>query len=138
MATNGTGGFVFFDVEPGNLNVAFKNEGFHDEALEIRVGPETVTHVDITMLPSEVVGPGYRTHLHDFWAQATEIQVMDRVWEWNEEHDTDGPYAESGVQRPYNIATQASVHACAYGAPPDMYPYFNNRIIWFDEPTALV
>lgn len=81
--TNESGGFQFIGVQPGTymLRVDPPIE-FSSVEDEVTVVAGSVTHIEIRVLPKQDRGPGYRPHLHDYWANETRYNVMDHDYDF--------------------------------------------------------
>ena len=133
---NKLGKFRILNISEGQYTLRAELNGY--QALEevITVKANTVLSVLLVLVPANDVGAGYRPHLHDYWADRSEVQVISKDFDWHEPYDKHRPYAGyDQVSRYYNLGSQAAgVNPCIYQGEP----YFNDRHIWFDDTAQLV
>lgn len=97
-STNATGSFRFVNVTAGNhvLRVT-AGSAFRVHEAKVTVVANRVTLVTITLVPADGRGPGYRPHLHDYWGDATELELMDAPIEWANAPGCTSNYAQYGA-----------------------------------------
>jgi hypothetical protein len=141
--SNKSGRFELLNVTAGTHTMRVDHMDYRATEQQIQVAAGQVTQLSVTLVPKVSVGAGYRPHLHDYWGGAVEKVVIDQTFDWHEPYDHDAPYAGGAgeVQRYYSTATQASgTHPCLYTGPNEKQNqlYFNNRLIWFNDPAQTV
>lgn len=134
--TSNVGTFYLGNVTPGRYLVRASHPDFVSLQQVLDVEPGRITEVQVVIVLRNAGSGDMRAHLHDYWGKETRINVIDSSFEWHAPYDDTGPYSES-FGRYYDTATHANVHPCVWTDSEDEV-YFNQRLIWFDEPTTLV
>lgn len=77
QSTGADGGFRFVNVTADTyiLRVEASNFRVFEETVDVLAGQ--IVHRNVTMLPADSRGAGYRPHIHDYWGEQTEITIMD-------------------------------------------------------------
>lgn len=75
--TNGT--FRFVNVTAGLQTVRAEAATFQVYEGPVEVIAGTVSWHNVTLVPKDGRGAGYRPHVHDYWGELTEITIMDEA-----------------------------------------------------------
>lgn len=135
--TQGNGTFLFTNITSGNHKLYVEHKDHHPLEDFVDVLSGELLEVEVVLLPLAARGAGYRPHIHDNWAGEPVKTVIDRTpFEYHEPYDDTGPYSEA-FGRYYDTVTAGNVHPCVWTDSQDEV-YFNNRLIWFDDPEQLV
>jgi hypothetical protein len=135
--TQADGVFLLLNVSVGEYKLYVEAVDHAPAESPIAIISGELSEVSVVLLPTVARGPGYRPHIHDFWGDKTELVAIDgTAFEYHEPYDDTGPYSES-FSRYYDTTTAGNVHPCVWTDSRDEV-YFNNRLMWFDEPTQLI
>lgn len=75
--SNRTGWFQMVNTSVGEWTLRGEAKGFQAYESPLKVEAAKITAVNMTMVPLEETGAGYRPHVHDFWGEELQKTIMD-------------------------------------------------------------
>lgn len=134
-AANGT--FRMDNITAGTYVVRIAHPEYFAAKQDIVIVAGVVTELTAILVLKSAASGDMRAHVHDVWGTRTTLPLIEGTdFDWHDPYDDTGPYAES-FGRYYDTATHATIHPCVWTDSQDEV-YFNQRLIWFDDPAALV
>ncbi len=132
--TNASGWFKFEDLPPKSYGLRVDHAAYRAAEAMVEVKAGHVTRLNVTLVPREDVGAGYRPHIHDYWGGRTEVTVTDADFEFYPQKFP-GPM---GTYYQWNFrANQLRQPSCVSGAQKQtISPYTST--FHFDDSTQLI
>jgi hypothetical protein len=96
VVTTGEGTFLFENLTVGSHTVRAEAKGFQAYENDTKIAAGRLTKLAIQLVPDVDTGAGYRPHTHDFWADRTEMTILDADQDFLHPTSTNGGAAGSG------------------------------------------
>jgi hypothetical protein len=132
--TDRAGWFNFTNLTPGDYAVRVDLSGYRAGETEVATRPDEVSRIEITLVPVDNSGAGYRPHIHDYWAERTELTVVDGAVDWYRPVQRSEPYAT--VFRYEQVVIHKALRLVCMDTQGHVEPY--DPPIWFADPGQLV
>ncbi len=132
--TNQTGWFQIQEIPPGKRLVRAEHANYRAAESEIVVESGKAKRLTITLVPPVDGEAGYRPHVHDYWADRTEVTVADADFEMFRPYAA-GPYGQAYAYFEkvfYAAASQPCITSDRKGLSGA------SREFWFDDPNQIV